>query len=251
MWRHMKSCMTYISRSIILVISNLSSACSHTWRFQNLTCIKLSLWTNYIICSMFLICLPWFLLQGISHWKSNDHWWYQTLTHLKIYFFLNVWERENATWMVYLLLEGFKDSPWVQYNIFQKFMDTLKQHLIGWHLTCPISVRSSSLSNLSQFMLCKNGKSSECFLMGFSQVSQHPADYILTFEAKEAHLLRDFFWLLLTKCWLNLFIKLLHDFIWYVLDICMTPLDFLFLQRVTCNALTNMVTVTSHWCCPG
>lgn len=27
-------------------------------------------------------------------------------------------------------------------------MDTLKQHLIGWHLTYPISVRSSSLPGL-------------------------------------------------------------------------------------------------------
>ena len=55
--------------------------------------------------------------------------------------------RENTTWVVYLLLEGFKDSPGVQYKyfyIFAGFMDTLKQHPIGWRLitlTYPISVR--------------------------------------------------------------------------------------------------------------
>jgi hypothetical protein len=41
--------------------------------------------------------------------------------------------------------------------------------------------------------LCKNGKSSECFKMGFSQVSQHLADCGLTFEAKEALLVREIF----------------------------------------------------------
>ena len=49
------------------------------------------------------------------------------------------------------------------------------------------------LSHRSQISLCKNGKSSECFKMGFSQVSQHPADCGLTFEAKEALLVREIF----------------------------------------------------------